>query len=441
MKRIFGSYAYGNGPREACWWSETVSPLNLPSLEADVKADVAIVGGGYTGMSAALHLAEAGADVVLLEANDIGWGASGRNGGFCCLGGGIASDAMLDQRFGVEDRRAWRQTEVRAVTRVAERIARYGMDVERHSEGETLLAHNVTAAHRFEEEARRIEENYHVSPRLHDQAELRQDGLHCGAAAGLTIPIGFALNPARYIDGLTRAAQRAGARIFVQSPVARIENGTCQIARGPRVRAERVIVATNGYSSEDLPPWLAGRYMPVQSNILVTRPLEDTELQAQGWTSRQMAYDSRNLLHYFRLLPDRRFLFGLRGGLISSPQADKRAQRRARADFEQMFPAWRHVETNYAWSGLVSLARDLMPFVGPAPDDPTVFLGLCYHGNGVAMASYAGECLANLANGAQKQPLPRAMRTPLSRFPLGGWRRAIMPAAYAGLWLADRLGR
>ena len=441
MRRIFGSYAYGNGPREACWWSETVSPITLPALDTDVKADVAIVGGGYTGMSAALHLAEAGVDVVLLEANDIGWGASGRNGGFCCLGGGIASDAMLDQKFGVEDRRMWRQTEVRAVTRVAERIARYGMDVERHSEGETLLAHNVTAAHRLEEEARRVQENYNVSPRLHDPAELRQDGLHCGAVAGLTIPIGFALNPARYIDGLTRAAQRAGARIFAQSPVARIENGTCQTAGGPRVRAERVIVATNGYSSEDLPPWLAGRYMPVQSNVLVTRPLEDTELQAQGWTSRQMAYDSRNLLHYFRLLPDRRFLFGLRGGLISSPLAEKRAQRRARADFDRMFPAWRHVATDYAWSGLVSLARDLMPFVGPAPDDPTVLLGLCYHGNGVAMASYAGECLADLANGTRKQPLPRAMRTPLSRFPLGRWRRAIMPAAYAGLWLADRFGR
>ena len=120
------------------------------------------------------------------------------------------------------------------------------------------------------------------------------------------------------------------------------------------------------------------------------------ELEAQGWTSRQMCYDSRNLLHYFRLMPDNRFLFGTRGGLLSSPRAEAAAQARARRDFEAMFPAWSNVDTPFGWSGMVCLSRNRTPYVGPIPEMPGAFAALAYHGNGVAMGSYSGHMLAGL---------------------------------------------
>ena len=126
---------------------------------------------------------------------------------------------------------------------------------------------------------------------------------------GLTIPLGFALNPRKYHAGLARAAQQAGATLHAHSPVTRLRPiaGRWQLdTAAGSVTADRVLLATNGYSSEDLPDWLAARYLPVQSSVIVTAPLTEAQRQAQGWTSRQMAYDTRQLLHYFRLLPDNR---------------------------------------------------------------------------------------------------------------------------------------
>jgi glycine/D-amino acid oxidase-like deaminating enzyme len=202
------------------------------------------------------------------------------------------------------------------------------------------------------------------------------------------------------------------------------------------VNAEQVIIATNGYSSDDLPDWLAGRYIPAQSNIIVTRPMSENELGAQGWTTLQASYDSRNLLHYFRLMPDRRFLFGMRGGLTSNPGAEARARARVRRDFETMFPAWAHVETPFRWSGMVCLARNGTPFAGPVPGRPGMFAGLAYHGNGVAMGSYTGKLLSGLLLGRNDVPPP--MQMPMSRFPLGRARRALLPPVYLAKGLMDR---
>ncbi len=199
-----------------------------------------------------------------------------------------------------------------------------------------------------------------------------------------------------------------------------------------------MILATNGYSSEDLPDWLRARYLPAQSRVLVTRPLTLTERKAQGWTSDLMAYDSRTLLHYFRLMPDGRFLFGMRGGIRADAPSQERMQRLIRRDFERMFPAWAHVETPHAWSGLVCLARGLTPYAGPLDDWDNAWAGLAYHGNGVAMGTFTGAVLADLALGRTPPLFPAAMQGPLSRFPLGRFRRALLGAAYAWYGLRDR---
>ncbi|MEM8577542.1 MAG: FAD-binding oxidoreductase [Pseudomonadota bacterium] len=435
MRRILGPYAYSGGPRDGCWWDETADlPVSEPLL-GDIRADVAVIGGGFTGLSAALHLAEAGASVVVLEAQRIGWGASGRNGGFCCLGGGMLEDAALDARFGKGGRLAFRAAEARAVDTVSDLTKRLKLDIDRHSQGETVLAHRPRDMAEFEAEAGHIRENYCVEPVFMAADALRQAGMGGPFHGAMTIPIGFGLNPRKFLSGLRAAAAKAGVQIAEHSPVTRIGAGVVRTAKGC-VRAKDVVIATNGYSSEDLPDWLAARYMPAQSTVLVTRPLTEAELQAQGWTTDQMAYDSRNLLHYFRLMPDRRFLFGMRGGLLSGPRAEARARARVRRDFEAMFPAWAHVPSSHSWSGLVALARDRLPFVGAVPTQPGLWAALCYHGNGIAMGTYAGQLIAAPIHG--RADIPTAMAAPLRRFPLGRARRLLMPPLYAALRLADR---
>ncbi|MBC7132173.1 MAG: FAD-dependent oxidoreductase [Roseovarius sp.] len=434
MRRIFPAHAYGEGPRARCFWPTTAAPPDHPRAEGDITCDVAVIGAGFTGLSAALHLAEAGEGVRVFEAETPGWGASGRNGGFCCLGGAAASDGMLRRLHGEEARRDWRRTEVEAVHLARDLIARHAIAADIHSEGETLLAHTPKAAATFPERAARIAADYGVTPGIIPAEGLAGAGMRGPFHAALTTPVGFALNPLKYALGLARAAVGAGARIHAHSPVTAIRQvgGFRLTTPEAQVTARRLIVATNGYSSDDLPGWMRARYLPTQSNVIVTRPMTESELAAQGWTTRQMCYDDRFFLHYFRLMPDNRMLFGMRGGLFSSARFDDRMQRTIRAHFDAMFPAWRDVETPHGWNGLLSLAPDLTPYAGPIPDMPGAFAGLSYHGNGVAMASHAGAILADLAmDRVPRHRYPEIMKKPPRRWPLGRFRRVMMWPPYA----------
>ena len=354
----------------------------------------------------------------------------------------MASDAVLDQRFGSAERVAFRRTERAAIELVAALIDEYGIFVDRHSTGETSLAHRPKDMATLRAHAESIPENYGVPYQLHSSDDLSGLGMSGPFHGGLSIEAGFGLNPRKYLCGLAQAAEASGARIFERSAVTEMTSGVdgwVLRVNGHTLYADRVVLATNGYSSDDLPEWLAGRYLPSQSNVIVTRPLSDEELSAAGWTTDQMVYDTRNLLHYFRLMPDRRFLFGMRGGIFTGTRAEARATARVRADFDAMFPAWRAVETTHGWSGLVCLARDRLPFAGAVPDHPGLWAGLCYHGNGVAMGTYSGAVLAQLVQGHLPQmPYPEALRTPLRRFELGRLRRAMIPLAYAGYAMTDR---
>ncbi|MEE4189800.1 MAG: FAD-binding oxidoreductase, partial [Roseobacter sp.] len=302
MRRIFDAYAYGEGPRAGCWWDETSDVPPGDNFEGAAEVDVAIIGGGFTGLCAALRLAEAGTSVAVFEAEKFGWGASGRNAGFCCLGGGIASDDALDRRFGRAARVAFRQAEIAAVRHVEDTITRLNLDVDRHSEGETQLAHRPRDMTALRRSVASVRENYGVEPVLIEKSELAAHGMTGGPFFGaMTIPLGFGLNPRKYLAGLVVAAHAAGVLLYDRAPVTQIKRagtGHRLVCGGGSVRAAHVLIATNGYSSEDVPESLAGRYMPGQSTVLVTRPIRQDELEAQGWTTAQMSYDTRNLLHY-----------------------------------------------------------------------------------------------------------------------------------------------
>ncbi|MBO9399513.1 FAD-binding oxidoreductase [Shimia sp. R9_3] len=433
MSRICDPFAYGDGPLKSCFWAETVSKFERVPLNETASADAAIVGAGVTGLNAALHLAEAGVSVAVLDAKQVGWGASGRNGGFCCLGGTKASHRTLEKRFGQVALSDYLQAERAAVEHVEQLLSRFGWDVDRHSEGETLLAHNARVSQTFPAEAAAFEQTYGLKAQVTHQSELAAQGLGTSFHGALTLPIGFALNPRKYLRGLAGAAEAAGAKIYSDTPVRETEykNGFWHLTTPQgQLTAKKLVVATNGYSSEHIPPWLAGRFLPAQSSILVTRPLTLAEQKAQSWTSAQMAYDSRNLLHYFRLMPDGRFLFGMRGGLATSRPAHEEIRTRIKREFAQLFPAWKDVETPYFWGGFVCYSRAQTPFAGKVPGADDLFAAFAFHGNGVAMGSYAGLLLAQEILGTGTHRHPEIMRGTPQRFPLGRARRLLMYPTY-----------
>lgn len=439
-QRIYEASAYGEASLSGCFWADTApDETRWPLVNGSVEVDFAIIGAGYTGLSAALTLAQAGVDVAVFDAHRPGWGASGRNGGFCCIGGAKATGAQIRKHWGEDDLTSFRKAERAAIELVRERISGLGINADVHSDaGEVQLAHSIPTFRAMRKEAAELAATYGAEAEVLDRKELAARGMKLrGAWGGLHLGLGFALNPRKYVLGLAREVVANGARLYADSPVLSIGQQDGQhLLRLPHgsVKARRLLIATNGYSSDDLPPWMQSRYMPVQSSVIVTRPLTDAEIEKQGWTSDLMAYDSRNLLHYFRLMPDRRMLFGMRGAVRWTDGAQEAQRRALLRHFRHMFPAWKQVEAPWFWSGLVCMARDLVPFAGEI--GPNCYAAFAYHGNGVAMGSWTGEQVAKLALGKPTQMPGFFGRTPRT-FELGARRRALLPPAILWYRLRD----
>ncbi len=438
--RLYHEDAYDFANPVPSYWEATATPLSF-SPERCVsarEADVAIIGAGYAGLSAALALArDYGVKTVVLEAGRPGWGASGRNGGFCSAAAAkLPYDTMI-RRYGLAETRAFHRALRDSVAHVRDFLATSGVDAQATPDGDLRLAHRASRVDALHEEAAFMNATFGLDQQILTREELIERG-NAGPHfhAGLLDPEAFGLHPLNYLRGLAGAAAQAGAILTADSPVTgwRRQGGrhvlTCPQGE---LTANRVILATNGYTPEDVAPWIGGRLMPALSRILVTRPLTEAERDAQGWTNVMPAHDTRDLLHYFRLLPDGRFLFGGRGGTDASPSGMARSQRALRAAFENLFPAWAHVGTAYAWSGLVCLTRPLIPHAGPLGDIESAFGAFAWHGNGVAMSGYTGRLVARLVAGERDgvDAIPAIMRRPLPRFPLPAFRRSLLRAIYA----------
>jgi glycine/D-amino acid oxidase-like deaminating enzyme len=423
----------------ASYWTESANPLDLPlvPLSANIRCDLAIIGGGFTGLSAAIELAERGVDVCLLEAGAIGWGASGRNGGFACIGSHKLSYAAMIKTFGLDATKAFYRTMKESVDLVADNATRHAIDIWKHGTGDVTLAHLPNRLGEFKEEQAFMRATFGEEHEVLSYGALVERGL-AGPEfyGGLLGKIGFGIHPLNYARGLAGAAHKAGARLFSNSRVTRWEegDGVHQLyTEQGKVTARRVLVATNGYTPESVSKRHKGRILPALSNIIVTRPLSETELNAQGWTSSTMAYDSRNLLHYFRLLPNNRFLFGGRGGTDSSTGAADGYRKLLAATFNRLFPAWSDIEITHFWRGFVCLSYDLVPYVGPLDERKSVWTALAYHGNGVAMASWCGRAAARMMlDEKARHDVPAVIKRRLARFPLPVFRPLYLKGAY--LW-------
>ncbi|MEO1563863.1 MAG: FAD-binding oxidoreductase [Pseudomonadota bacterium] len=443
LNRLYDPFAYDTArPVPSHWMATSDAPEQGSSVPASV--DTAIIGGGFTGLSAAYHLAkEHGVAACVFDAAPIGWGASGRNGGFCGFGGSKLSDAQIARRYGADNLRRFYAVQSEAIDLVRS-LLEDGIDADPQAEGEFCLAHTPRAASDFDEEAAQFKTLTGLEAPVYSKEALKQLGMHTGLAHGaMVFPKAFGLHPRKYVLGIAAKAQAAGATLCEDTPVTSVKpdgsNGWILQTPQGQTKAKRLIIATNGYSSEYLPDWMAGRYMPVVSHIMVTEPISDRLRADQGWTSHQLAYDTRTLLHYFRLLPDNRMLFGMRGTSNITPRDADTMARNVRRDFDDMFPAFKTVSASHHWNGLVCLTANLVPFVGKVAGAQNLWAGFGYHGSGVALATWAGRHLAARVAGASTTPAPAFFGATPRKFPFPSVRRHYLPLAYKYYALKDRL--
>lgn len=444
MRDLYTPDAYDTSRQPDSWWAASAgaAPDDRP-LAGETSAEVAVIGGGFTGLSAALHLArDFGIGVAVLEAGPLGWGASGRNGGFCCTGGSKLGWDVLEKRFGREEAERFFRSQWDGVALVRDLAAQEGLDIQAQGSGEMILAHKPGRTAELREEQADLARRFGMKTELFGVEDLRLNGM-AGPQfhGGLFLPGAFGLHPLRYVRGLVEAARWHGAAVHGRSPVVAIEDAGGRLRlRTPHgsVLADRVLIATNGYTREGLHGGLTGRTLPVLSSILVTRPLTAEERAAQGWTSEQPSADTRRLLHYFRLLPDGRFLFGGRGGTRTGAGTEATYRRLTRA-FHAMFPAWRAVDISHRWNGLVCLALDLHPHLAELPGDPRLTCALAYHGAGVSTGTWTGRAAAARLAGRPGHygPVPEFIQVPPPRFPLPSLRLWGLRAAYARYGVED----
>ncbi|WP_108485039.1 NAD(P)/FAD-dependent oxidoreductase [Oceaniglobus ichthyenteri] len=428
MNLLFANDTPGAYPPS--WYAETAQPLpESPPLRENLRADICIVGAGYTGLSAALHLAQAGFDVAVVEAQRVGFGASGRNGGQVGTGQRQGQD-WLERHAPADARALWDIAEAAKAT-VQELITTHGIDAsyrpgiayaERSAAG-VAKAHSAAAHLAREYGYDQIEPLDRAAMRGLIGSDMFVGGV-IDRGAGHLHPLQFAL-------GLARAAQKAGVRFYENSPVTRVENAHVLTEQGS-VRCDHVILACNGYLGGLNAP-VAARVMPINNFIIATEPLG---ARAKTVLTQDIAAaDDRFVVNYWRLSGDNRLLFG--GGESYGYRFPNDIAAVVRKPMLQIYPQLKDVTITHAWGGTLAITMNRMPHFSR---NGTIYNASGYSGHGVAMATQAGKMIANAIAGDATQ-FDTMARLPNPRFPGGPALRAPL-LALAMTWysLRDRIG-
>lgn len=421
------------------YWTATAGdiPADDGPVPAQVDTEVAIIGGGYTGLACAQFLAsQYGIRALVLEANRPGWGCSGRNGGFARAAIGRHSYSDMISRWGRETARRWFGESLAAIDTVRALARDEAIACDLTEAGHLKIAHRPARAAALAREAELLQREFEYPAEFLPAGRVREE--HIGGAeshGALRFPDALAVHPLKLALGTLAAARRAGAKVHSASPALGWEkkNGTHALATPyGTVRARTVVIATNGYTPEHLFPCLSGATLPVLSHIIVTRPMTPREKSASGFVTGHVLTDTRNLLYYWRRLPDDRILFGGRG-LISESRGNHARQREfLLSELKRKLPALADIQVDYDWWGWVCLTADFLPHVFHADDDTSVHYAIGYQGSGVAYGLHAGRLLARRVAGDDTQAAIPSTSTPLPRFPLAALRRAGQHAMY--LW-------
>ncbi|MEM6941159.1 MAG: FAD-binding oxidoreductase [Pseudomonadota bacterium] len=433
MNLLFANDKPGQYPQS--WYAATADLLPpFPPLRGETRADVCVIGGGYTGLSAALHLAQAGRRVVLLEAQRVGFGASGRNGGQLGTGQRADQDALERQLGMAQARRLW-DLALDATQLVKDLIAKHQIDCH-------LKLGLVHAASRARDVADLHAYAQHLQDRYaYDQIEtLDAQALQAICPSpdykgGTLDHSGGHVHPLRYALGLAQAAQKAGATIHETSQVVELQEGpkvTVRCAAG-HVVTDHVILGCNGYLGALNAP-VAARVMPINNFIVATAPLGPRA--AEVLTRDVAVADSRFVLNYFRLSHDGRLLFG--GGESYGYRFPKDIAATVRKPLSVIFPHLQDVPIDYAWGGTLGITMSRMPYL--ARLGPNILSASGYSGHGVGTASFAGKLMAEAIVG-ESAGFDTLAAVPAQRFPGGpALRSPLLALAMTWYALRDRIG-
>lgn len=422
------------GEYPASYYAATATAMDrFPILKGTTKADVCVVGGGYTGLSAALHLAQKGFDVVVLEAHRVGFGASGRNGGQ--VGSGQRQDQVwIEKTVGRENaHRLWDLAE-EAKTLVKTLIHDHAMPVTFHPG----IAHacrseaEVRETHAYAEKLRRDYGYQHLESL--DRTGIRRLIGSTEYVGGEIDRDAGHLHPLNYVIGLAQAAAKAGVRIHEQSEVHRVEPGPRPVVRtsSGHVDCATVVLAGNGYLGQ-LSPKVSAKVMPINNFIVATEPLGEA---AKDLLSEPVAVaDTRFVVNYWRLSEDNRLLFG--GGESYGyrfPDIIKTVSK----PMLQVYPQLAKTRITHAWGGTLAITVNRMPcFTRPGQN---ILSASGYSGHGVAMATLAGKLMAE-ATAGQMERFDLMASLPQHRFPGGAALRwPLLVTAMTWYAMRDRLG-
>jgi gamma-glutamylputrescine oxidase len=386
------------------FYQETIDPAPcFAPLTSPAETTIAIIGAGFAGLGTAMSLVERGhSDIVLLEAEVIGHGASGRNGGF--VSGGFSVDAAsLTRQLGHEAARDLYLSSEAAVQRIRDRIAAHDIDCDRVDGG-------VIVASWFDEDRSLLELqqfmresfglHWHWLPREELRELLRTERYY----AGLHEQGAFHFNPLKYAHGLARVLRSRGVRIHEHSRVRQLDRHGAgwRVRTGvAELRCRDLVICCGGYIDGLCPP-LARASLPIATYVMATEPLGDRLKDAMRTTA--AVFDTRFAFDYYRPLPDTRLLWGGRMSVRERSEAD--LARLLYADLLRVYPQLRGVKVTHAWSGLMSYARHSMPQIGRLPDGAWHAIG--FGGHGVAPTTLGGEIIAQALLGEAPIPAPFA---------------------------------
>ena len=403
--------------QEKNYWLQTVTiPPGDSAEPLPQTVDVAVIGSGVTGLSAARVLAKRSLSVAVLEAETLGWGASSRNGGMVLTGLKLPVPTLIS-RYGREAVQRMYAASVDSIDCVENIVREEKIDCDFSRSGHLEVACKQAHFDGYAASAALIAREFNHPLRIVPKAELRDEigsNIYYG---GLVDEVSAGLNPARYVFGLAASARRAGAILCdhtrVEEVHAESNNGTRRFrvstSRGA-LTAREVLLASGAYTSQATPA-LRKKIIPIGSYIIATEVLPE-DLARELSPKNRMIYDSKHFLYYYRLTPDRRMLFGGRAAFFPETATTVRKSAEIlRRGMLSVYPFLRDVQVEYVWGGTLDFAFDIMPHAGELDG---LFYALGYAGHGVAMATYLGAKMAAVISGDRQAnpfeglPFPRA---------------------------------
>ncbi|MBJ7554409.1 NAD(P)/FAD-dependent oxidoreductase [Marinomonas spartinae] len=411
---------------EASYYANTANQnIRFPSLEGDQETDVCIIGGGYTGLSAALHLSEKGYRVTLLEAHRIGSGASGRNGGQLCQGHNM-SHAALSQKVGKHHADLLWDMSVESVELVKHLIHQHQIDCDLkpgvlHVAAKASHVEDIQQAVDYKRNTLGYQKVHYLTK--HDvSAALGTSHFH----GGELYEDGAHIHPYNFSLGLAKAAQESGAQLFEMSEVIHYQGGNQPSIQTPRgtVKASYLLFACNGYLGK-LHPQAAKKIMPINNFILATEPLPEAVYNRINPQDYAIA-DSKFVVNYFRLSADKRLLWG--GGENYRSRFPKDIASFVKKHMLEVYPELTNTKIDFSWGGTLAITLNRMPYL--AHQEKNVFIAQGYSGHGVALATLTGKLMAEAVSGTAER-FDVFSSVPCANFPGGTLLR--WPGQVAGM--------